>query len=86
MCLQNFDFRYPYLRLHLHSIHIPILYKKNHPISLKLGAFAVICSKYTQFMKIGRLRLWWKPPNRYAEIREKAPQKTDTYVRIPCQC
>ena len=39
-----------------------------------------IYSKYTQFMLIGLLCRWWKPPDRYTKIRKKAPQKAGTYT------
>ena len=55
--------------------------KKNHPVLLK---FTIIYSKYTQFMQIGHLRLWWKKTKTWSPFQNlaKTPQKAGTVISV----
>ena len=67
-------------------ISIPASIEK-HPILPKLGAFYNNFLQIRPFLKkFGLLCLWWKATNGYTKIYKKAPQKTGTYIGIPCQC
>ena len=87
MCLPDFEiltFAIPtWFCPYLPPINIPIL--TQHQILLKLGAF------YHHLLKIANLNwvpsgLWWKPPDCYTKIREKAPRKGRHIILLPCQC
>ena len=48
---------------------------KKHPILFKLGTFTIICSKYTHFMSLALLHIWWTPTDLYDKFCKIAPQK-----------
>ena len=72
----KFDFLYT----NFHTIISILFLKENHQFCSNRLLFNIICSKYTQFLYFGFLHLWWKPIDRYTEVREIAPQKAGTYT------
>ena len=70
--LQNFDFGYTNISLHLPPINILILYKKTSSFS-QIGCFFLlkIHPIYVNWVP----RLWQKPLNWLSKILKKAPQK-----------